>query len=249
MCAEATTSLPSIQGIDKIGDQEVGTVERQRRERADGIGERAHATTAAGRAPAPSALPARGHRPARRSSSRRPPSRVDSSIEAMHVPSAAQAFGTHLAFCTTEEVRRKPDAHRSRCATYAATRPDAPKRTWLVYLLLGLFAAMLFSRSGPSGNRISYSDFKQRLDVGPDLRGRDRQGAHPRHARATRKPRSAATAGSPCASTIPSWSSSSRRRRSRSAACRRATGSRRCSWSGCCRCCCSAASGCSSSAA
>jgi cell division protease FtsH len=35
-----------------------------------------------------------------------------------------------------------------------------------VYLLLGLFAAMLFSRSGPSGNRISYSEFKQRLTDG-----------------------------------------------------------------------------------
>ena len=43
------------------------------------------------------------------------------------------------------------------------TNTEAPKRTWLVYLLLGLFAAMLFSRSGPSGNRISYSEFKQRL--------------------------------------------------------------------------------------
>ena len=35
-----------------------------------------------------------------------------------------------------------------------------------MYLLLGLFAAMLFSRSGPSGNRISYSEFKQRLNDG-----------------------------------------------------------------------------------
>ncbi|HXU71688.1 MAG TPA: ATP-dependent zinc metalloprotease FtsH [Polyangia bacterium] len=35
-----------------------------------------------------------------------------------------------------------------------------------MYLLLGLFAAMLFSRSGPSGNRISYSEFKQRLASG-----------------------------------------------------------------------------------
>ncbi|MGZ3406638.1 MAG: ATP-dependent zinc metalloprotease FtsH [Polyangia bacterium] len=44
---------------------------------------------------------------------------------------------------------------------------DAPKRTtWLVYLLLGLFAAMLFSRSGPTGNRISYSEFKQHLADG-----------------------------------------------------------------------------------
>src|SRR5262245_17173843 len=46
------------------------------------------------------------------------------------------------------------------------TNADAPKRTWLVYLLLGLFAAMLFSRSGPTGSRISYSDFKQRLAAG-----------------------------------------------------------------------------------
>jgi len=43
---------------------------------------------------------------------------------------------------------------------------ETPKRTWIVYLLLGLFAAMLFSRSGPSGNRISYSEFKQRLASG-----------------------------------------------------------------------------------
>jgi cell division protease FtsH len=43
---------------------------------------------------------------------------------------------------------------------------ESPRRTWLVYLLLGLFAAMLFSRSGPSGTRISYSDFKQKIDAG-----------------------------------------------------------------------------------
>src|SRR3954469_20162840 len=43
---------------------------------------------------------------------------------------------------------------------------ESPKRTWLLYLLLGLFAAMLFSRSGPTGNRISYSDFKQRISDG-----------------------------------------------------------------------------------
>ena len=43
---------------------------------------------------------------------------------------------------------------------------DAPKRTWLVYLLLGLFAAMLFSRSGPTGDRIAYSEFKQRIASG-----------------------------------------------------------------------------------
>jgi cell division protease FtsH len=43
---------------------------------------------------------------------------------------------------------------------------ESPRRTWLVYLLLGLFAAMLFSRSTPSGNRISYSEFKQKLNAG-----------------------------------------------------------------------------------
>ncbi len=44
---------------------------------------------------------------------------------------------------------------------------DTPHRTWIVVaLLLGLFAAMLLSRSGPSGNRISYSEFKQRLAGG-----------------------------------------------------------------------------------
>jgi cell division protease FtsH len=35
-----------------------------------------------------------------------------------------------------------------------------------VYLLLGLFAAMLFSRSGPAGTRIPYSELKQRVDAG-----------------------------------------------------------------------------------
>src|SRR5260370_18280876 len=43
---------------------------------------------------------------------------------------------------------------------------DAPKRTWLVYLLLGLFAAMLLSRSTPSGTHLAYSEFKQKLDAG-----------------------------------------------------------------------------------
>jgi cell division protease FtsH len=43
---------------------------------------------------------------------------------------------------------------------------EAPRRTWLVYLLLGLFAAMLFARSGPTGTRISYSDFKDKLNAG-----------------------------------------------------------------------------------
>jgi cell division protease FtsH len=46
------------------------------------------------------------------------------------------------------------------------TNTETPKRTWLIYLLLGLFAAMFFSRSGPSGNRISYSEFKQDLADG-----------------------------------------------------------------------------------
>jgi cell division protease FtsH len=47
-----------------------------------------------------------------------------------------------------------------------STSNESPRRTWLVYLLLGLFAAMLFSRSGPTGNRISYSDFKNKLNAG-----------------------------------------------------------------------------------
>jgi cell division protease FtsH len=47
--------------------------------------------------------------------------------------------------------------------TPRAPSSESPKRTWLIYVLLGLFAAMLFSRSGPAGNRISYSDFKQKL--------------------------------------------------------------------------------------
>jgi cell division protease FtsH len=47
------------------------------------------------------------------------------------------------------------------------TNPESsPRRTWLIYVLLGLFAAMLFSRTGPTGNRISYSDFKQKLGAG-----------------------------------------------------------------------------------
>lgn len=44
--------------------------------------------------------------------------------------------------------------------------PEPPRRTWLLYLLLGLFAAILFSRSGPGGDRISYSEFKQHLTAG-----------------------------------------------------------------------------------
>jgi cell division protease FtsH len=43
---------------------------------------------------------------------------------------------------------------------------DGPRRNWILYVLLGLFAAMLFTRSAPSGSRISYSDFKQKLDSG-----------------------------------------------------------------------------------
>src|SRR5437879_2519618 len=40
------------------------------------------------------------------------------------------------------------------------------KRSWALYLLLGLFAAMLLTRPSAPGNRISYSDFKQKLDAG-----------------------------------------------------------------------------------
>src|SRR5205823_7961570 len=43
---------------------------------------------------------------------------------------------------------------------------EGSRRTWIVYLLLGLFAALLFSRSGPSGTHIAYSDFKQKLAAG-----------------------------------------------------------------------------------
>jgi cell division protease FtsH len=67
---------------------------------------------------------------------------------------------------------------------------EAPKRTWIVYLLLGLFAAMLFSRSGPSGNRISYSDFKQRLADGKISEveiGKDRIRATPKDATEKKK--------------------------------------------------------------
>src|SRR3954454_7826642 len=69
-------------------------------------------------------------------------------------------------FLVAEEVRRNP-MPTDPAAPRSPANQDAPKRTtWLVYLLLGLFAAMLFSRSGPSGNRISYSDFKQKLAAG-----------------------------------------------------------------------------------
>src|SRR3954451_2482658 len=40
------------------------------------------------------------------------------------------------------------------------------KRTWALYLFLGLFAAMLLTRPSQPGNRIAYSDFKQKLAAG-----------------------------------------------------------------------------------
>jgi cell division protease FtsH len=50
------------------------------------------------------------------------------------------------------------------------SRPPAEtptsKRSWALYLLVGLFAAMLLTRPSAPGNRISYSDFKQKLDAG-----------------------------------------------------------------------------------
>src|SRR5689334_16705411 len=40
------------------------------------------------------------------------------------------------------------------------------KRTWVLYLFLGLFAAMLLTRPTQPGNRLSYSEFKQKLANG-----------------------------------------------------------------------------------
>jgi cell division protease FtsH len=71
-----------------------------------------------------------------------------------------------------------------------APSSEPPKRTWLIYVLLGLFAAMLFSRSGPSGNRISYSDFKTKLAANQisDVEiGKERIRATPADANAKKK--------------------------------------------------------------
>src|SRR5438094_6161764 len=40
------------------------------------------------------------------------------------------------------------------------------RRAWALYLLLGLFAAMLLARPQAPGARIPYSEFKQRLEAG-----------------------------------------------------------------------------------
>jgi cell division protease FtsH len=41
-----------------------------------------------------------------------------------------------------------------------------PRRAWVLYLLLALFAALMMMRPGPAGTRITYSDFKQKLAAG-----------------------------------------------------------------------------------
>lgn len=54
------------------------------------------------------------------------------------------------------------------------TRPVPPptgaeppaRRSWPLYLFLGLFAAMLFTRSQPAGTRLSYSELKQKIEAG-----------------------------------------------------------------------------------
>jgi len=46
------------------------------------------------------------------------------------------------------------------------TESPTSKRSWALYLLVGLLGAMLLTRPSAPGNRISYSDFKQRLDAG-----------------------------------------------------------------------------------
>ena len=46
------------------------------------------------------------------------------------------------------------------------TETGRSKRAWVLYVFLGLFAAMLLSRPSSSGARISYSDFKQKLAAG-----------------------------------------------------------------------------------
>src|SRR5437867_3092694 len=68
--------------------------------------------------------------------------------------------GTHLAFSLIE----MPD-------TLSPTpRPQSsdvrPKRSWALYLVVGLFAALMLTRPAPTGARISYSEFKQRLEAG-----------------------------------------------------------------------------------
>jgi cell division protease FtsH len=46
------------------------------------------------------------------------------------------------------------------------TEPAASKRQWVFYLLLGLLAALLLMRPTSPANRLTYSDFKQKLDDG-----------------------------------------------------------------------------------
>jgi cell division protease FtsH len=62
------------------------------------------------------------------------------------------------------------------------TTGSEPRRTWLVYLLVGLFVAMLVARSGPAGTRLGYSDLKQHIADGQVAEveiGRDRIRATP----------------------------------------------------------------------
>src|SRR5437762_529927 len=59
---------------------------------------------------------------------------------------------------------------------------DEARRSWIVYPLLGVLAVLLFGRSPSPGTRISYSEFKQRIEAGQIAEveiGRDRLRAIP----------------------------------------------------------------------
>jgi cell division protease FtsH len=53
-------------------------------------------------------------------------------------------------------------------STTSRPPPETPgsKRAWALYLFLGLFAAMLLTRPSTPTNRLSYSDFKQKVEAG-----------------------------------------------------------------------------------
>src|SRR5690349_13251625 len=46
------------------------------------------------------------------------------------------------------------------------TDTPGPQRSWTLWIFVALFAAMLFTRTGPGGTRIPYSDFKQKVEAG-----------------------------------------------------------------------------------
>ncbi len=247
MRAEATTSLPSIQGIDR------SAIRRSAPSSVSAASARIGSENARTRRPRPVSACAISSACSGSSSSTKivfTTSSVTLDVHRSNARAACRArFGTHLAICTSKEVQTE-----TRCPSIPQRRvrrrtPDAPKRTWLVYLLLGLFAAMLFSRSGPTGNRISYSDFKQQLASGQISEveiGKERIRATPSDEKAKKHGDRWVTMRVDDPDLVKQLEAK------KVAFGGHAGGrlaARRCSWCGCCRCCCSAASGCSCSAA